>query len=276
MPFKFSIVLPCFNSASYIQEALNSLFFQTFQNFELIVIDGGSSDETLEILESNRDRINILVSEPDDGQSDAFNKGFALATGEFYLWLNADDLLMPQFLENAAKFLDDNNSCRWLACHTVFIDKLGYIRKFHHAPPWISYLNINHRPQVECPTSIFHRDLFLEAGGFDLRLHYSMDLDLWRTFVKNGHQWSRLDYYGYIFRIHDGSKTNKETVPVNSSPDEISQGEIMRTKHNIKYKKSSILLSKILKLYHCAAYSLSSQLRWRSVHISSYIAKYRT
>ena len=136
---------------------------------------------------------------------------------------------------------------------------------------WNEYLNITHRPQVECPTSIFHRDLFNEAGGFDLRLHYSMDLDLWRTFIKNGHKWSRLDRYGYIFRIHDDSKTNKETTPAHSSPDEIFQGEILRLKHKINYKISSIIISRILKLFLCMPYSYLDRLRWRGIHISEYI-----
>lgn len=271
MSIKFSVVMPCFNAEKYIQAAIDSVVNQTYKNFELIVVDGGSSDGTLDILRLNQEHISVFVSEPDRGQSDAFNKGFALASGDFYLWLNADDLLMPRLLEHSARYLDANVSCEWLAFNTVFIDKVGVIHHFHHAPPWNDFLNINHRPQVECPTSIFHRDLLQEAGGFDLRLDYSMDLDLWRTFVRNGHKWSRLDYYGYIFRIHDDSKTNKETVPVVSSPEEVKQGEIMREKHNIKTRKSLVLLSKLLKVVYCLPYSFISGFRWKGVHISEYM-----
>lgn len=267
---KFSIVMPSYNAALYIQEAIDSIINQTYRNFELIVVDGGSSDRTLEILNLNQSHISVLISEPDNGQSDAFNKGFALASGDFYLWLNADDLLAPQLLELAADFLNKFEGCNWLAFNTIFIDNNGFIKRFHRAPPWISNLNINHRPQVECPTSIFHNNLLREAGGFDLRLDFTMDLDLWRTFISNGHRWFRLDYYGYIFRIHNESKTNKPIVPASPTFDEITQAEVLRKKHNIKVNFYLLTFSRVVKFFYCLPSSIIKIVRWKGKHVSKY------
>jgi glycosyltransferase involved in cell wall biosynthesis len=272
MSIKYSVVMPCYNAEKYIQHAIESVANQTYKNFELIVVDGGSTDGTLDILKKNEMFISTLISEPDRGQSDAFNKGFKVSKGKFCLWLNADDLLAPHMLEYATIYLEKNIHCRWLACNTIYIDKDGLIKRFHYAPPWNSLLNINHRPQVECPTSIFHKELLEEAGGFDLRLDYSMDLDLWRTFISKGHKWDRLKYYGYIFRIHDDSKTNKETDSTVSSLDQIVQGEILRDKHNIKINRRLMILSKLLKIIYCLPNSFISKLYWRNVPISSYLS----
>lgn len=84
-PVKFSIIIPSFNSERYITEAMDSLLAQDYENIQIIVMDGGSRDGTLKSLERYRERIDILISEPDEGQSDAFNKGFKRASGDFFV-----------------------------------------------------------------------------------------------------------------------------------------------------------------------------------------------
>ena len=97
-PF-FSIVMANYNSGHYIERAIQSVLSQSCKDFELIVVDGGSSDESVDIIKKYTDKLSWWVSEPDKGQSDAFNKGFSHATGRYYTWLNADDLLLPNVLE---------------------------------------------------------------------------------------------------------------------------------------------------------------------------------
>lgn len=96
MGLKFSIVTPVFNGAEYIEKCIVSIKNQTYRNFEHIIMDGGSNDETLDIIERYKGTYNMrVVSEKDQGMYDAIVKGFALATGDIFSWLNADDMYMP-------------------------------------------------------------------------------------------------------------------------------------------------------------------------------------
>ncbi|HIC45768.1 glycosyltransferase, partial [Methylophaga sp.] len=92
---KVSIICPIFNADNYICHTINSIINQTYQNFEIIIIDGGSSDSTLSLLEGYKNNIKSLISEPDNGMYDALVKGFKLATGDIMCYLNAGDFLYP-------------------------------------------------------------------------------------------------------------------------------------------------------------------------------------
>ena len=117
---KFSIVIANYNSDLMLEECLISVFTQTFSDYEIIICDGGSTDNSLNIIKKYADRLSWWCSEKDKGQSDAFNKGFSHASGEFLFWLNADDLLMPNALQNAAEYLESHPSCKWLTFNTLF------------------------------------------------------------------------------------------------------------------------------------------------------------
>lgn len=114
-----SIVMPCLNAVSYIEDALRSIDNQNDNDIELIVIDGGSTDGTLELLEKKKWPISVLISEPDKGAPDALNKGFSLAKGDVLGWLNADDTYIS---ENAFSIVKKNvfrpicGFCLWSFC----------------------------------------------------------------------------------------------------------------------------------------------------------------
>ena len=103
---KFSIVIPSLNQAEYLERTLLSVLNQNYSNLELIVIDGGSTDGALEIIEKYRDDITYFYSGPDNGQSDALNHGFSKATGDIFAWLNSDDVYLPGAMGVAKKAFD--------------------------------------------------------------------------------------------------------------------------------------------------------------------------
>ena len=113
---KISIITVCYNSEAHIEEALLSVINQSYENKEYLVIDGGSKDGTLNIIEKYKDRIDYFVSEPDKGISDAFNKGIKAATGDIIGILNSDDFMMPNALTKVAEQCTDikeiETSCR--------------------------------------------------------------------------------------------------------------------------------------------------------------------
>ena len=245
---RFSVVIPSFNAERYIAAALDSLLDQNYEDIELIVMDGGSRDGTLKILEGYRDQINILMSEPDEGQSDALNKGFGRASGDFFFWLNSDDLLVPGFLNRAGDYLSQHPDCKWLTFNTIFIDSDTKINFFYKGPSWNKFCVNGKGPQVDCPTSIFHRDLFLNSDGFDLRLNFAMDIDLWYQFLGMEHRWHRLNQYGYAFRMHKGSKTGNEGYGAPSSPEKNAQAALIAEKHHISTSWQADILVKLNKI----------------------------
>lgn len=214
---KISIVTPSFNQGAYIEETLLSVLHQNYPNAEHIVVDGGSSDGTLAILERYRDRLAYVVSEPDNGQSHAINKGMARTTGEILTWLNSDDMLAPGALAAVAMAFDTNNADMIAGiCRLYRNGKLEaqHITSCADGPlPLEDLLDLDHgwnagqffyQPEV-----MFTRELWLRAGGYvNDWLHYSMDYEMWLRFAEAG---ARLHVIGRPvawFRLHDQQKTH--------------------------------------------------------------------
>ena len=106
-----SVIVPSYNQGRFVRQTLDSILEQGYPNLELIVMDGGSDDETVDILEEYSPHLSHWVSEPDNGQSHAINKGFAVATGSLVGWLNSDDLYLPKSLFRAASYLMEHPEC---------------------------------------------------------------------------------------------------------------------------------------------------------------------
>ena len=129
---KISIITPCYNAASYIEQTINSILNQGYSNLEYIIIDGGSTDGTIEIIKKYADKLAYWVSEPDNGQSDAINKGIAVATGGIFNWMNADDYLEPNVLNLiATEFLE--NEIDVVCTKTNLVDVNGLFLRINEA-----------------------------------------------------------------------------------------------------------------------------------------------
>jgi glycosyltransferase involved in cell wall biosynthesis len=175
-----TIVTPCLNAAGTLREALASV--QAAGSIEHVVVDGGSTDGTLDIL---REAPVEWTSEPDDGLSDAMNKGVARARGRFVGWLNADDYYLPGALARVRAVLEANPEAIWLTAPCLIVDGEGreirrgvtrYKRFFLRRYSRCSLLVQNY---VAAPATFVRRETLLAVGGFDGRFKYSMDYDLW-------------------------------------------------------------------------------------------------
>lgn len=178
---KISIITVSYNSAAHIEEAIQSVVNQPYENKEYIIIDGGSTDGTLDIIDKYRDKIDYFVSEPDKGISDAFNKGIKAATGDIIGILNSDDFMMPDVLSKVASQYEDDIDIYRGYC-TIWDEKLGTKRDLHPnlkfgVPPFGAII---------CHESTFiTRKLYDKVGLYKVSFKYCMDLDLFIRIYKD-------------------------------------------------------------------------------------------
>lgn len=243
----FSIVIANYNGAAFLEDAILSILEQSCNDFELILIDGGSNDNSVNIIKKYEKKLAFWVSEKDSGQSAAFNKGFNKAKGEFFFWINADDLLLPDSIKLAKQNIQKNPTNKWFVANTIFINSQNNIMSCSRGPKWHNLAIKNGPVYVFGPTSIFHRSLFYEAGGFNESLHYTMDTDLWMKFVNNKHQFKRIRHYFWAFRLHKASKTTHSfSGPVNKKYAEERKRIARENKH--RYNRFGVLLQLLIKI----------------------------
>jgi glycosyltransferase involved in cell wall biosynthesis len=197
-----TVVTPSLNQGRYVREAIESVRAQTHALVEHVVVDGGSTDGTLAILDEYEGL--RWVSEPDRGQSHALNKGFEMAAGEVFGWLNADDAYEPQAIAEALEALDGVGLV--YADVTRVNDDGVNPRRIRSRPSWDLWTELNDGNGVFSPAVFFTREAFEAAGGLDESLHLAMDYDLW---LKIGKRFGarHVDRVWAIQRIHDEAKT---------------------------------------------------------------------
>lgn len=239
---KISIVTPSYNQAEFLEDAIRSVLLQSYPNLEYIIIDGGSTDGSVEIIKKYEPWLTYWVSEPDRGQSHAINKGFEKATGDIFGWINSDDYYAPGAFTHIAKMFLENNT-NWMSgvCHII-----------HSTGETVSS---NSEPQefenwlLGCPLaqpSVFwRRELWQTVGGVDTNLHYSFDYDLWMKFsgVQPKPTWT--DRHIATFRIHPGSKTSTSRIKFDREDWVIFHRNINRiqnifTRHSLNIKRRQI------------------------------------
>lgn len=204
-----TIVTPSFNQGRFVEETIQSVLNQTYPNIEYIFVDGGSTDETMEIVEKYRDNIDIIIHEKDKGQADAINKGFKLAKGELVGWLNSDDILYPDCVEEIVKlFLENPDSAIFYHSFNNIINENGEIvRMYQHIIPNKDYLLKNNYKVIQMGS--FYNKAYVENVNYlDIDNHYCMDLDLWLNLLNLGGIKYTSDKSHAGFRSYTGTKTD--------------------------------------------------------------------
>ena len=259
-----SIVIVNLNYGRFLTSAIESVLGQSCQDFELIIVDGGSSDESVDVIKRYEERIAWWCSEPDRGQSHAFNKGFAQAKGRFLTWLNADDLMLPKTVELFEKIANKEPDIQWITANFMRFTEDGKVIEAkwgpHYLPKWLQ--KDNSPITVFGPTTFFDRELYHKLGGMDVRLHYMMDTDLWLRFIKHGVKLKRLNHCCWAFRMHDGSKTAEFAEHSLGS----SEKALMRKETRYVYDKTSYKTSRAVRYL---------QLAWRLLDGSLIRSMYR-
>ena len=212
---KISIVTPSYNQGNYLEESIRSVLLQGYPNLEYLIIDGGSTDNSIEIIRKYEPWLTYWTSEKDKGQSDAINRGFKRATGEILAWLNSDDYYEPHALKRVAMEINASEN-RYIV--------MGYLRQVNaegkkeriwktRTPSFYSLLNQFRlyliRGLVVMPSqpSVFwHREVLDNLGLLRTELNYVMDYEYWLRILNNGYRFHKISCILSNYRFHDLSK----------------------------------------------------------------------
>lgn len=206
---KISIVTPSYNQADYLEEAIRSVLLQGYPNLEYIIMDGGSSDGSIDIIKKYEPWLTYWVSKKDNGQSSAINEGFSRATGELAGWLNSDDIFFPGAFLSVAEWWVENGKPDDLITGTKLKgnSNLESLSKLPQQPFTVEHLI--ERCIVEQPSTFFKLNAFKELGGLDLRYQNSLDYDLWLRMTRRGAKIYFIDTDFAVTRVHPSTKTSK-------------------------------------------------------------------
>jgi glycosyltransferase involved in cell wall biosynthesis len=205
---KISIITPSFNQGHYIEETILSIIGQGYANLEYIIIDGGSTDNTVEVIKKYAPQMAYWVSEKDKGQSDAINKGLKMATGDIVAWLNSDDVYEPGVLQAVADAFMANPkaSIVYGDVESFFPDGRTELWTNNFEPA-----DFFRRVSIHQPGVFWKRNLHETYGYIDESFYYLMDYDFWaRIFFNVPAQ--RINKTLSRFRVHDSAKTGKNPI----------------------------------------------------------------
>jgi glycosyltransferase involved in cell wall biosynthesis len=204
-----SIVTPSFNQAEYLEETICSVLDQDYSNMEYIIIDGGSTDGSVDIIRKYEANLVYWISENDMGQADAINKGFARAQGDILAWLNSDDTYLPGTITSAVQYLEANRHVGMVYGKAYYIDEQSKPVAYYPAGP-TDYKGlrrgINTIPQQ---TMFFRSKLWRMLGPLDTSFYYAMDYDLW-TRISSVTPIAFHNEFMANFRLQNASKSMKE------------------------------------------------------------------
>ena len=179
-----SIITPSYNQVRFLEETILSVLAQDYPRIEYIIIDGGSTDGSVQIIQHYAERLAGWVSERDKGQTEALNKGFARATGEIFAWLNSDDTYLPGAVSEAVNFLTAHPEAGMVYGDANLIDEHGEV--IGQFPARQTDLRRMLRGSVHIPqqTAFFRARLWQQVGPLDLSFYFAMDYDLWVRLAK--------------------------------------------------------------------------------------------
>lgn len=211
---RISIVTPSFNQGKYIEQTIQSVINQNYPNLEYIIIDGGSTDDTVDVIKKYEHKLAYWVSENDQGQTDAINKGFSKCTGDIFNWINSDDHYEPGTLLKLGELFFNNSSVEVICGNEWYIDDINTGIKLLHAGSIINenvYQTIREGIVVQ-PATFFRTACIKSFFPLDNSLRYLMDRQLWWSYLLQYGQKNILqtDTVFTNFRLHAASKSVSE------------------------------------------------------------------
>ena len=206
---KISIVTPSFNQGGFLEETIASVLDQRYEPLEYLVIDGGSTDDTVDLIRSYEDELTYWVSEKDRGQVHAINKGLAKITGDIFGFINSDDVYLPGTLSTVGKYFAEHPDCEWLCGDTLMFGEGHATELIRAVVPKSAAHCLSWAYKAPQPGHFWRREL-VQKFGFDEKWPYDFDHDMYVRALLAGHscEYIPLPFAGY--RLHAASKTVAE------------------------------------------------------------------
>ena len=244
-----SIVTPSYNQAHFLEATIRSVINQNYPHLEYIIVDGGSTDESVEIIHRYAPYLAWWVSEKDEGQAQAINKGFSHAKGEILAWINSDDLYLPDAIQNAVTALEQNPQLGLVYGDAVTIDEQGCPLHLLAFGDWKAEDLLAFR--IICqPAVFFRRSVWEAAGGLNESLHYMLDHDLWQRMAQ-------LCIIGHVRQIWAAARHHLQAKNVQQA--EHFADEIERTMQGVLKTYSMSLTKDQVKQIKGGAYRLQGR-----------------
>lgn len=200
-----SIVIPSFNQGQFIEQAITSVVGQNYPRIELIIVDGGSTDNTAEIVNKYQDHIHHFISEPDRGQADAINKGFRMARGEIMGWLNTDDMYLPCTFSRVAAIIESPSKPNLVYGGCLHFYQ-GTTHTYGFLPPDFDENQLTYHDYLAQPSTFWTKALWDVTGALNESYHYVLD---WEWFLRASQfcRFTPIKDYLSIYRMHPGHKS---------------------------------------------------------------------
>lgn len=204
---KITVVMPSYNQGQFIEESIKSVINQKYPNLEFFIIDGGSKDNTVDIIKKYKKHIDYWISEKDKGQSNAINKGFKKASGEIITWLCSDDTYLNNSLSKVGSYFLNHPEVDFVFGNVNAIDEKGHTIKEikNYRFNKLSFLaRVN---TISQPGSFYRKKILDEIGLIDENLHYCMDYDFFARMIAHGIKFKKINSTIATYRYHKQSKT---------------------------------------------------------------------
>jgi glycosyltransferase involved in cell wall biosynthesis len=264
---KISIITPSYNQGDFLEKTIISVLSQNYPNLEYIIIDGGSTDGSVDIIKKYQNKLFYWESVIDKGQSHAINKGFALSTGEWIAWQNSDDIYMPNSLFEIADIINrTSRHVNLLIANIYLIDENDLILSdLNYVKP--TYMSILHEGMVLANQAAFwRREIFNTVGMINENLHYNFDYEWFIRILRNKNKARHLNKYVGALRMHNNTKTAKRPEMF-----AIEKALIIEGRFYIKYLKFFYILRRAFLLIAMGNYKYV--LRGINKQIKKYVIK---
>lgn len=269
---KVTIITPSFNQGRFIEETILSVLDQDYINIEYIVIDGGSTDETVSILKKYDSRIDFWVSEPDKGQSDAINKGLIKASGDIIAWLNSDDQYFSlDVVSNIVNYFKENSEKAVCYGDNIYIDEFGEVLYLRKAPHFFSRNLLNIWNFIHQPT-VFIKKKIIKENKINNDLNFIMDYEYWLRISND-------NAFGYVNGIISASRWHSDCKTIGNTDKFFSELKTVRDNlglaENNKYVSSALLfklyynLQRLFSFFYL--YELLNKKKLKTIKINNFI-----
>jgi glycosyltransferase involved in cell wall biosynthesis len=203
-----TVITPSYNQGRFLERTILSVLNQDWPNIEYVIVDGGSTDNSVEIIGKYEEYLAWWVSEKDTGQSNAINKGIGRGTGRYLTWLGSDDILLPGAITTMVRSLEGNPAAGMVYGAVAFIDEADrFLKKISYTDMTLEKLLHHKHSTIAQPSSLLRKATLDEVGGLDESLHYSMDYDLWIRLHRHAPSLNLGEGMLAGYRLHGDSKT---------------------------------------------------------------------